>query len=52
MLPFLNFQKISIFFRTAKPTFDESLKLHMHAFRKTVKNREGKQRWKTLAIAS
>ena len=35
------FQKLTVFFRTAKPTFAGSLKCLLHGFCKTV----GKKRW-------
>ena len=44
MQPFCNLQKITIFFRTAKPTLAESLKFPWHGFYKIAALREKQRR--------
>ena len=43
MLPFWNLQRITIFFRAAKPTLAESLKFPWHSFYKAATVREKKE---------
>ena len=50
MLPFLNLQKITILFRTAKPTLAESLKLPWHGFYKTATVREKRRMKKQVKM--